>query len=66
MMSIIAPSFLALGVVRILGVSPHFMWVLLPIPYWIIFRWLLIGLLEMLLAGIVVAAIYRPLAPAKA
>ena len=43
------------------------MWVLLPIPYMIIFRGLLFGLLEMLVAGILVAVIYKPLAaPAKA
>jgi hypothetical protein len=41
------------------------MWVLLPIPYMIIFRGLLFGLLEMLVAGILVAVIYKPLAPAK-
>jgi len=46
-----------------MGVS---MWVLLPIPYMIIFRSLLFGLLEMLVAGILVAVIYKPLAPAKA
>ncbi len=42
------------------------LWVLLPIPYMIIFRGLLFGLLEMLVAGILVAVIYKPLAPAKA
>jgi hypothetical protein len=41
------------------------MWVLLPIPYIIVLRWMLIGLLEMLIAGILVAVIYKPLAPAK-
>jgi uncharacterized PurR-regulated membrane protein YhhQ (DUF165 family) len=47
-----------------MGVS---MWVLLPIPYMFIFRALLFGLLEMLVAGILVAVIYKPLAaPAKA
>jgi uncharacterized PurR-regulated membrane protein YhhQ (DUF165 family) len=40
------------------------MWVLLPIPYIIIVRWMLVGLLEMLIAGILVAVIYKPLAPA--
>lgn len=44
----------------------HFMWVLLPIPYWIVFRWLLFGLLQMLIAGILVAVIYKPLEPARA
>ncbi len=41
------------------------MWVLLPIPYRIILRGLLFSLLEMLIAGILVAVIYKPLAPAK-
>lgn len=44
----------------------HFMWVMLPIPYRIIFQWLLAGLLEMLVAGILVAAIYKPKEAAKA
>lgn len=42
------------------------MWVLLPIPYAIILRWMLYGLLEMLVAGILVAVIYKPLAASKA
>jgi uncharacterized PurR-regulated membrane protein YhhQ (DUF165 family) len=42
------------------------LWVLLPIPYMIVFRALLFGLLEMLIAGILVAVIYKPLAPARA
>jgi hypothetical protein len=42
------------------------MWVMLPIPHTIILRWLLFSLLEMLVAGILVAVIYKPLAPAKA
>jgi uncharacterized PurR-regulated membrane protein YhhQ (DUF165 family) len=41
------------------------MWVLLPIPYIIILRWMLFGLLEMLVAGILVAVIYKPLALSK-
>ena len=41
------------------------MWVLLPIPYIIILRWMLYGLLEMLIAGILVAVIYKPVAAAK-
>jgi len=41
------------------------MWVLLPIPYIIILRWMLYGLLEMLVAGILVAVIYKPLALSK-
>ncbi len=44
----------------------HFMWVMLPIPYRIIFQWLLAGLLEMLVAGILVAVIYKPKEAAKA
>jgi uncharacterized PurR-regulated membrane protein YhhQ (DUF165 family) len=41
------------------------MWVMLPIPYIIILRWMLFGLLEMLVAGILVAVIYKPLALSK-
>ncbi|HSA94471.1 MAG TPA: hypothetical protein VLJ16_00365 [Acidobacteriota bacterium] len=41
-------------------------WVMLPIGWQIILRWILVGLLEMLVAGILVAAIYKPAAPAKA
>ena len=41
------------------------MWVLLPIPYIIVLRWMLYGLLEMLVAGILVAVIYKPLALSK-
>jgi hypothetical protein len=44
----------------------HSMWVLLPIPYIMIFRWTLFALLEMLIAGILVAVIYKPQAPAPA
>lgn len=44
----------------------HFLWVMLPIPYRIIFQWLLAGLLEMLVAGILVAVIYKPKEAAKA
>jgi hypothetical protein len=44
----------------------HSMWVLLPIPYLLIFRWTLFALLKMLIAGILVAVIYKPLAPAPA
>jgi uncharacterized PurR-regulated membrane protein YhhQ (DUF165 family) len=40
-------------------------WVLLPIPHMTIFRNLLFGLLEMLIAGILVAVIYKPPVPAK-
>lgn len=42
------------------------MWVMLPIPHTIVLRWLLFGFLEMLAAGILVAVIYKPSAPAKA
>jgi len=38
-------------------------WVMLPIGYFIILRWILFGLIEMLIAGILVAAIYKPAAP---
>lgn len=41
------------------------MWVLLPIPHLVIFRATLFALLEMLVAGILVAVIYKPLTPAK-
>jgi uncharacterized PurR-regulated membrane protein YhhQ (DUF165 family) len=41
------------------------MWVLLPISHIIIFRWMLFGLLEMLVAGILVAVIYKPVALSK-
>ena len=41
------------------------MWVLLPISYTIILRWMIYGLLEMLVAGILVAVIYKPLAVSK-
>lgn len=44
----------------------HAMWVLLPIPYVMIIRWMLFSLLEMLIAGILVAVIYKPLAPTPA
>jgi hypothetical protein len=44
----------------------HAMWVLLPIPYLMILRWSLFALLELLVAGILVAVIYKPAAaPAK-
>lgn len=43
-----------------------YMWATLPISYTIIIRWILFGLLEMLIAGILVASIYKPPAPAKA
>jgi hypothetical protein len=40
-------------------------WVMLPIPHSVMVRWTLFGLLEMVVAGILVAVIYRPAAPAK-
>jgi quinol-cytochrome oxidoreductase complex cytochrome b subunit len=42
------------------------MWVLLPIPHMLLFKWILFALVEMLVAGILVAVIYKPLAAAKA
>ncbi len=42
------------------------MYVMLPIPYPIVVRWLLFSLLEMLIAGILVAVIYKPKVPATA
>lgn len=42
-----------------------FMWVSLPISYTIIARWILFGLVEMVVAGLLVAVIYRPVVPAK-
>ncbi len=41
------------------------MWVMLPIPYIIVLRWILFSLVEMLVAGILVAVIYKPLATSK-
>ena len=42
------------------------MWVMLPIPGILIVKWLLWSLLEMVIAGVLVVIIYRPLAPAPA
>lgn len=42
------------------------LWVLLPISYRVMLKGLIYGLLETILAGILVAVIYKPLAPAKA
>jgi hypothetical protein len=42
------------------------MWAMFPIPYMTIARGLLFGLLETLIAGILVAVIYKPLAPPAA
>ena len=44
----------------------HTLWVFVSIPYALIFRWTLFGLLQTLVAGIIVAAIYRPIVPSKA
>ena len=41
-------------------------WVMLPIPHSVLVGWVLFGLAEMLVAGILVAALYKPAAPAKA
>jgi hypothetical protein len=38
----------------------HGLYVLIPIPYSFALQWLIYGALEMLVAGILVAAIYRP------
>jgi hypothetical protein len=38
----------------------HTLWEFLPIPYALIFRWTLFGLLEILIARIIVAVIYKP------
>lgn len=46
-----------------MGVST---WVTFPIGYRVILKGLIFGLLEMLAAGILVAVIYKPKAPAKA
>jgi len=43
----------------------HSMYVIIPIPYSLALQWSVFGLIEMLAAGILVAAIYKP-APAKA
>lgn len=42
------------------------MWVMLPIPYIVILKWMIYGLFEMLIAGILVATIYKPLPSPKA
>jgi uncharacterized PurR-regulated membrane protein YhhQ (DUF165 family) len=42
------------------------MWVLLPISYRVMLKGLIYGLFETIVAGILVAVIYKPLAPAKA
>lgn len=42
-------------------------YVMLPIPLGVVLRWILVGLVEMLVAGLLVALIYKPTAaPAKA
>jgi hypothetical protein len=42
------------------------LWVIFPIPHKLVLDWILFSLFEMLVAGILAAAIYKPLAPAKA
>lgn len=42
------------------------LWVFLPIPHMIILQGLIYALIEMLVIGILVAVIYKPLAPPKA
>lgn len=44
----------------------HSMWVVFPIPYTLILKWTLYGLLTALIGGILAAVIYKPSAPAKA
>jgi len=44
----------------------HSMWVVFPIPYMLILKWTLYGLLTALIGGILAAVIYKPSAPAKA
>ena len=39
---------------------------MLPIPYIVILKWMIYGLFEMLIAGILVAVIYKPLPSPKA
>lgn len=42
-------------------------YVMLPIPLGVVLRWILVGLVEMLVAGVLAALIYKPAAaPAKA
>ena len=41
------------------------LWVLFPIPLALIIKWILYGLLTMLISGILAAVIYKPAAPAK-
>ncbi len=40
-------------------------WVIFPIPYTLILKWLLFGLLTSLIGGILAAVIYKPALPAK-
>jgi len=44
----------------------HTLWVFVPISYALILRWTLFGLLQTVVAGILVAAIYKPVEPGKA
>jgi heme/copper-type cytochrome/quinol oxidase subunit 2 len=40
-------------------------WVIFPIPYMLVLKWLIFGLLTSLIGGILAAVIYKPAAPAK-
>jgi len=40
-------------------------WVIFPIPYMLVLKWNLFGLLTSLIGGILAAVIYKPAAPAK-
>jgi len=42
------------------------LYVLIPIPFTLVVKWVAIGLVEMLVAGILAAAIYKPAAPKAA
>ena len=44
----------------------HFVWVMFPIPYSLIIKWTLYDLVTVLVAGILVAVIYKPTQVAKA
>jgi len=41
-------------------------WMAIPIPFKLVIYWFLIGLVEMIILGILVAAIYKPLEPTGA
>ncbi len=44
----------------------HFVWVMFPVPYALVFKWTLYDLMTALLAGILAAAIYKPARVTKA